>query len=107
MTDVEILQQRVAELEAMFVDTRAVIPSEWRLTQTEDRVFRVLLAVDVATRAALQQGADVKGRGPDVHILRIRRKAARFGVVIETVHSHGWRLVGRVTWARSLAAQAA
>lgn len=107
MTEVETLKRRVAELEARFSDTQAGLPAEWRLSPQEDRVFRVLLAVDIAGRDAIEIGSGCKGRVVDNYILRIRRKTARFGVVIETIHHRGWRLVGRFTWARSFAAQSA
>ena len=107
MTEVDTLKMRVAELERKFSDTLAVLPAEWKLSPQEDRVFRVLLAVDIAGRAAIEIGSGCRGRIIDNYILRIRRKTARFGVVIETVHNRGWRLVGRFTWARSFAAQSA
>ena len=108
MTDeVDTLKARIAELEGRFTDSQAVMPAEWRLSPQEDRVFRVLLSVDIAGRDAIEIGSGCRRRIIDNYILRIRRKTARFGVVIETVHSRGWRLVGRFTWARSFAAQSA
>lgn len=108
MSEIDVLRARVSQLEGMLADSQAVIPSEWRLTPTEERVLRVLLAVDRASRDLLNEGAGLTGkRAADVHILRIRRKTARFGVVIDTIHDRGWSLIGRFTWARGLSPQAA
>lgn len=102
------MKARVAELEGMLADAQAIIPVEWRLSPAEERVFRVLLANDRAARDLINEGAGLTGkRAADVHILKIRRKTARFGVVIETIHERGWTLVGRFTWARGLSPQAA
>lgn len=106
--ELESLRAEVAQLRAAMVNAQAVIPHDWRLTATEERVFRVLLAVDTATRQIIHEGAGVEGvRSADIHILRIRRKTKRFGVEIETVRAKGWRLVGRFTWERVLLANAA
>lgn len=103
---VESLQAEVAGLRALLSNADAVVPAEWRLTSAEERIFRVLLAVDNATRKVIAEGADApETRTIDVHITRIRSKVERFGVEIETVRGRGWRLVGRFTWARSLAAR--
>ena len=104
----EALQARVADLESKFSDTQAIVPAEWGLTAMEERVFRVLLAVETVTRQAVAEGAGTpETRTIDVHIARIRKKVSRFGVDIESVRARGWRLVGRFTWARSLAARTA
>jgi DNA-binding response OmpR family regulator len=105
---VESLRLTVDSLKAALADTKADLPAEWRLTVTEARVFRVLLACDVSTRAAIAAGANLRNnRTIDVHVLRIRKKTARFGAEIETVRAKGWRLVNRNSWARSLAPAAA
>ena len=102
----DALRAEIDALKATLADTQAVVPPEWKLTDSEERIFRVLLSCDIATRAAIAAGA---GRGEtrtiDVHVTRIRKKLSRFGVEIETVRGKGWRLVGRFTWARTLALQ--
>jgi two-component system cell cycle response regulator CtrA len=106
--EVLALREQVQTLRAKLADTQAVLPAEWKLTVTEDRVFRALLAVDCATRASIAEGAAVpETRTIDVYIARIRKKLTPFGVEIETVRDRGWRLVGRFTWQRVLNAQAA
>jgi two-component system cell cycle response regulator CtrA len=106
--DPESLKAEVVRLRAILADAGAVVPAEWRLTAAEERIFRVLLAVDTATRAAIAEGAErPENRTIDIHIARIREKLKPFGVEIETVRSRGWRLVGRFTWARVLAARPA
>lgn len=108
MQEPESLKSELERLRTIFADTAAIVPAEWKLTNTEDRIFRALLAVDCATREAIAEGAKVGlNRSIDVVIHRIRNKLTPFGVEIETVRSRGWRLVGRFTWQRSLAARAA
>jgi len=102
------LRAEIERLRAVLADTQASVPAGWRLTATEDKVFRVLLAVDCATRAAIAQGAGLtENRSIDVHLTRIRKKLTPFGVEIETVRSRGWRLVGRAGWCGALNSQAA
>lgn len=108
MNQVDELRAQVAELTALLADSAAAVPPEWRLTATEERIFRVLLAVDTASRQAIAKGASLsENRTIDVHIARIRTKVNRFGAEIETVRAKGWRLVNRQGWGRSLAPQAA
>lgn len=93
------LRAENALLRAKFSDTQADLPAEWRLTPTEARIFRVLLAVDTATHEAIAEGAGVSAQKTQVvHISRIRPKLARRNVEIETVQTKGWRLVGRAAW---------
>lgn len=104
----ETLEAEVVRLRALLSDSNAIIPAEWRLSVTEDKVFRVMLGVDCAARAVIAAGASLTdNRSIDVHITRIRKKLTPFGVEIETVRSRGWRLVGRFTWARVLAPRSA
>jgi len=100
------LRDEIAALREKFAATESPAPAAWKLTAAEEKVFAVLLAVDTATRDAV---GVVMGRQPtrtiDVLISRVRKKVAEHGVEIETVRGKGWRLVGRETWRRALAAQ--
>jgi DNA-binding response OmpR family regulator len=95
----EALRAEVAGLRAALADSQSDLPGDWRLTATEERIFRVFLALDIATRAAIAEAAGVKAyRTQGVHISRIRAKLKPHRVEIETVHTKGWRLVGRPAW---------
>lgn len=94
----------VARLRALLADSSATLPLDWRLTPTEETIFRALLAHDCATPALIAEAAGT--RTPQVarvHIHRLRGKLTSRGVEIETLHGRGWRLVGREHWARQLA----
>lgn len=97
--DADTLRAENAELRAKFSDTQAGIPPEWKLTPTEARIFRVLLAVEIATHEAISQGSGIASRPTQVvHISRIRPKLRLRKIEIETVQTKGWRLVGREAW---------
>jgi DNA-binding response OmpR family regulator len=61
---------------------------------TDDTVLRG----DISTVAGVTEGS------VSVLIRRIRTKVSAHGVEIETVAGKGWRLIGRETWRRALAA---
>lgn len=84
--------------------TTVPIPDAWALTRGEGRVFRALLGDDTNSRTAVALAAGVGEGSVDVLVNRLRRKVTRHGVEIETVTGKGWRLVGRETWRRALAA---
>ena len=97
------LEGEVNRLRSLLSDTSATLQTAWRLTPTEDRIFRVLLAVDIATRDAISESAGVKARRTQgVHLSRMRAKLNRHNVEIETVQGKGWRLVGREAWRKLL-----
>lgn len=97
--DPDTLRAENAELRARFSDTRADLPNDWKLTPTEARIFRVLLAVEIATHEAIAEGSGVSSRQTQVvHVSRIRPKLKLRKIEIETVQTKGWRLVGREAW---------
>lgn len=99
------LREEVQRLRATLSDTVSSVPVKWRLTPMEERIFRVLLAVEIATRDAIAEATSVKSyRTQGVHLSRIRSKLTQHRVEIETVQSKGWRLVGREAW-RSILSQ--
>lgn len=79
-------------------------PDAWELTRGEEAVFIALLDEDTAPRSAVASAAGIGEASVDVLVHRIRRKVSRHGVEIETVTGKGWRLCGRETWRRALAA---
>lgn len=95
----------VARLRALLVDTTAVLPPEWRLTPSEESIFRALLARDYVSPALISEVADTATpQSARVHLHRIRQKLGQRAVEIETVAGKGWRLIGREHWARQFAA---
>lgn len=101
--DVCALQNEVGRLRALLSDSSAMLPTEWKLTPAEERIFRALLASDCASVATIQEVAATNAQAARVHLHRIRKKLSPRGVEIETLHGRGWRLVGREQWARILA----
>jgi DNA-binding response OmpR family regulator len=94
----------VARLRALLTDSAASVPLDWRLTATEETIFRVMLAHDCATPALIAEASGTKSpESGRVHIFRIRNKLKPRAVEIETLHGRGWRLIGREHWARQLA----
>jgi biotin operon repressor len=81
-----------------------IAPSTWGLTSGEAAVFCALLAGDTATRTLISSAAGVTEGSVSVLIRRIRSKVSAHGIEIETVAGKGWRLIGRETWRRALAA---
>lgn len=103
----ETLRERVRQLEELLVPA-VHVPLEWRLAKQEARLFAALTTREwvrhEALDAAIRLGSDGDGgRIVPVIAMRLRRKTARFGVVIETVWGEGYRLVDRERWARILA----
>ena len=96
--EVDSLRAEVQTLRALIIDTQSTIPADWRLTRIEESIFRVLLAVDIATRDALTEATGVRAyRTMGVHMSRIRAKLSPT-VVIETIQGKGWRLAAREAW---------
>ena len=100
---VDGLRREVIRLRGLLSDGKAVLPREWLLTASEEAVFRVLLAHDVASKALLAEAASTTPKAARVHIMRLRRALEPHRIVIETLQRRGWRLVGREHWAAILA----
>lgn len=99
----EQLHTELRDLRAKFAETAATLPADWKLTPTEEKFFRVLLACEIATPDAIDEGAGVKSRRTQtVHISRLRPKLLPFKVEIETVNRRGWRLIDRPAWLKAL-----
>lgn len=84
--------------------TEFMTPAGWALTRGEEKVFGALMNDDTTPRAAVASAAGIGERSVDVLMSRLRRKVSPHGVEIETVTGKGWRLIGRETWRRALAA---
>jgi two-component system cell cycle response regulator CtrA len=96
--EVDRLQGRVEQLEAA-MGMRVLTPMEWRLTPMQMRVFGVLLARELATKAAIMaalyrdDGRDeADPKIVDVFVCHVRRKLKAFDVPIETIWGQGYRM---------------
>lgn len=97
------LRAEIARLSALLSNGVATIPSAWRLSVAEERVFRALLAQDVVSTAALVEAAATTIKAARVHIHRLRLKLNDHNVMIETqAGRRGWSLIGREQWAAIL-----
>lgn len=79
-------------------------PPAWNLTSGEAAVFGALLTDDTLSRTVISGKAGVTEGSVSVLMRRLRSKVSAHGVEIETVAGKGWRLIGRTTWRRALAA---
>lgn len=92
------LRDRISQLEDA-MGMSVLTPIEWRLTMAEQRVFGVLLARELATKAAIMAAlysADGKEEAEikivDVFVCKARKKLKPFGVEIETRWGEGYYL---------------
>lgn len=103
LTTMEGLRAEVARLSGLLRNGTAVVPTAWRLSAIEERVFRALLAQDIVSTAAIVEAADTTPNATRVHILRLRRKLETHSIEIETQpNRRGWSLVDRERWAAIL-----
>lgn len=92
------LLDQVDVLKGALADEDVILPAEWRLSPTEDQVFRVMLRRDVARLPAFM--AAIYSDRPDppedkivqVFIFRMRRKLRPFGISIHRVRNVGYAL---------------
>ena len=82
---------------------QVALPRDWRLTGTEEKLFRHLIGRPVLTRASLmvalyadRPAGDVpSAKCLDVFVFKLRQKLAPHGVRIDTVWRTGFRLAER------------
>lgn len=99
------LTSEVKRLRALLTDSSATLPIDWRLTPTEESIFRAMLARDFASPALIAEVAGTATpQSARVHVHRIRQKLAPHRIEIETVTGKGWRLIGREQWRAILGA---
>jgi two-component system cell cycle response regulator CtrA len=103
--EIATLRERVRQLEDALVPTDVIVPIEWRLTVHEARLFAFLTTRDLATKQAIMQAlySDRAGDEPeikivDVFVCKLRKKLKPFGVDVQTVWGHGYRLADRGNW---------
>lgn len=100
--EIDVLRERVRQLEDMLVPPTVHVPIEFRLTASEARVFAHLATRDQATKDSIMMAmySDRPGEQPeikivDVFVCNMRRKLRRFQVEIITVWGSGYALVDR------------
>lgn len=109
--EIEMLRERIRQLENALVPPSIIVPIEYRLTGSEARMFAHLASRDFATKDGLMLAmySDRPDEAPepkivDVFICRMRKKIARFGVEIETIWGKGFALKDRERFQRQVAA---
>lgn len=92
----ETLKEQIAYLQAALMGPEE-LPIEWKLTKTEQRIVRVCLARELATKeaiaTALYWDKDEPADGMsniNVHMSKIRRKLKPFGIEIKTSWGKGF-----------------
>jgi DNA-binding response OmpR family regulator len=92
-----------ARLRSLIADSAAVLPINWKLTRTEDSVFRVLLAHDIASAGLIVEADGGPGSVEAVRVFIHRLRTKLAGIAeIETIAGRGWRLVARESWRLSI-----
>ncbi len=106
--EIDMLRERVRQLESLIVPEDVTIPIEWQLTARESKLFAALTTREVATKdyimaAVYEPGVDDEPEPKivDVFICKIRRKVQPFGVNIETVWGRGYTLHNRENYRRA------
>uniref|UniRef100_UPI00333BC414 helix-turn-helix domain-containing protein n=1 Tax=Mesorhizobium sp. M0050 TaxID=2956861 RepID=UPI00333BC414 len=100
--ELDMLRERIRQLEDALVPPSISVPLEWLLTSSEARLFAFLTTRQIASKAAIMQaiysaGADDEPEPKivDVFVCKIRKKLKPFGVQIETVWGQGYSLRDR------------
>lgn len=92
----EALREQIAYLQAALMGPEE-LPLEWGLTKTEQRIVRVCLTRDIATKEAIATALYWDKDEPEdaisnirVHLSKIRRKLKPFGIEIKTSWGNGF-----------------
>lgn len=100
--EVDTLAERIIQLQELLAPPAVIVPVEWKLTPTEQRMFCALACRDTLSREqalAVMYGASNRElpdrKLVDVLVAHIRRKLAPFGVEIETLWGLGYALKNR------------
>jgi two-component system cell cycle response regulator CtrA len=94
---VELLQEQIAFLQSALLGD-SPLPLEWRLTETEERVMRVILAREYASKDAIMAALYWDKDEPsdekivDVLVCKIRKKVQRFGIDVKNQWGRGYYL---------------
>lgn len=100
-TENESLRDRVSVLEELLYGSMdEPLPAEWRLTPCQEKLFRAMLRVPVASHEYLLTASalDYASADPNepqivpVHVCKMRPKLAAFGIEIRTHWGVGYSL---------------
>lgn len=97
--EIEVLREKVRQLEEALTPTNSTVEIEWLLTSREARVFAHLTTREMATKQSVMAAlySDRPDEEPeikivDVFICKMRKKLRPFGIVIDTVWGQGYSL---------------
>lgn len=104
--EIEMLRERIRQLEEALAPSSVFIPVEYRLTGREACVFAHLVSRDVATKESIML-ALYSGRPDeepeikivDVFVCKMRKKLSAYGVNIRTIWGQGYSLENRAQFA--------
>lgn len=100
---IEFLEEENLQLRER-LEPKIYTPSDWFLTKTEEKVFKLLLVHPVITKDFIysslyrDEGIVPGIKVIDVYICRLRRKLVHRGVHIDTVRERGYSLRDRQKW---------
>lgn len=107
---IDMLEERIRQLEDILCPPTVLIPAEWCLTPSEARVFSHLTTRDCATKQSIMMAmySDRVDVEPEIKIVnvfvcKLRKKLKPFGVNVTTVWGHGYSLVNRQRFAANAA----
>lgn len=99
---IEVLEERIRQLEDILAPSAISIPIEWLLTSAEARIFAHLTTREVATKQSIMTALysdrpddDIEIKIVDVFVCKLRKKLKAFGVEILTVWGSGYSLPSR------------
>lgn len=104
---IDVLRERVRQLEEVLSPPLVVIQVEWGLTPHEAKVFACLAAREQASKEMIMsalygaRGDDVvQIKIVDVFVCKMRKKLKPFGIEISTLWGKGYTLVDRKRFLR-------
>lgn len=100
--EIEVLREKVRQLQDVVAPPDVVIPLEWRLTTNEARIFSHLTTREFATKQSIMAALysdraddDIEIKIVDVFVCKMRKKILPFGIEIETIWGQGYGLKNR------------
>jgi two-component system cell cycle response regulator CtrA len=98
----DLLKEQIAYLTSALMGSD-VLPLEWNLTESEERVMRVMISREFATKEAISAALYWDKDEPsdaiktiDVMVCRIRRKLKPYGIDIKTHWGRGFYLPAEI-----------
>lgn len=102
---IDILKERVRQLEEILVPSGLTLPVEWRLTASEARVFAHLTTRDECSKDSIMRALylgrideEPEIKIVDVFVCKLRKKLRPFDVEIRTIWGQGYSLENRAAY---------